>query len=1419
MKIMQILVILLSALVCVLMDPLTAYAGPSITYHGRILNSDNTPVTSANVVFKIQVRTPGSESCLLYEETQTKDLSATGGAFSIEINNGTGTRTDSSGFTFARAFSNLSSFNFPNGYCASGTGYTPSATDGRALQISFDPGTGFEQLPLQSISFAPKAIDALQVGGYTANSLLRVNDAGTPQDINPLTSAKYSDLLDLINGTSAKYVRSSNDNGAVLPSVGASPSSPQAGQIWYDQNTNVIKYYNGTAVQTLGVSGSGIASLTMGANLTANGTASSTITGPATLDLSDTGVSAGTYKSVTVDAKGRITSGSNPTTLSGYGIADAIKNNGSTPGIETGADASKPSSPSNGTIYFASDTSKIYQFLSGAWYVMGSAAGSGGTVKNVTGTSPINVAAGTTNPVISIADGSATGQTLRWDTGAWSATSLKYTDLTNSLAATPWPISSCTAGQAIVWNSGSDSFICTTLSIGATQLTGTLQAAQMPAFTGDVTSSAGSTTLTLSNSGATAGTYKSLTVDAKGRVLSGTNPTSLSGYGITNAVENLGNTPGIQTGADASKPASPTNGTIYFASDTSKIYQFLSGAWVLTGSAIGSGGTISSLTSDVTASGSGAVAATVNSVGGSSAANIHSAELAANAATNANTASTIVKRDASGNFSAGTMTGSLTGAASLNVLKSGDTMSGDLTFNSTKGTIFKDSGSNTVSLQAPTTVSSSYVLKWPTAASTGGQVLTSDSSGNMSWQTPSTTATSYSGVLPVANGGTNSSTTLTNNKIMVSSGGAIVEGSALTNGQLLIGSTGAAPQAASLTAGSGVTITNSAGGITIAATGGTVTSASGTAPISVATGTTTPVISIANGSAAGQTLRWDGTSAWAITKATYTDLINSFSGSPWPSSSCTAGQSVIWNSGTDSFSCAAISIPTTQLTGTLQAAQMPAFTGDVTSSAGSTALTLSNSGATSGTYKSVTVDAKGRVTSGTNPTTLAGYGITNAVTNGGNVGTVSSGADASKPSSPAAGDIYVAQDTKIIYQYISSAWTAIASASGSGGTVTSTSVVSANGFAGSVATNTTTPAITLTTSVNGIAKGNGTALSAATSSDITTTLGYAPVNKAGDSMSGNLTYAANTGTIYTSAGNANTVTLQGPSGAIGTSYSLRLPTSVAASNGQLLSSDTSGNLSFVTLSSSSLSDGSSLIKSSQMPANCAAGSTLTFSSPTGTWTCTAVVVAGSNFANQSANVILAGPSSGGAAAPTFRTLVAADLPAGMLTGAGTTNYLPYYSAASTLTNSQISMNGTNVGIKTTSAAQPLEVAGNVNVGAQTTRTTASTNRGQLATGSTYLQTSATSFTLDWNNGNIQEVANFVCDGTNTITMSNLRDGAAYSLLLTGTAAHTGVCQFSSATYTFVTSGGAVAPTSGKNVLVTFAIINKTVVYTMLDNLQ
>jgi hypothetical protein len=75
------------------------------------------------------------------------------------------------------------------------------------------------------------------------------------------------------------------------------------------------------------------------------------------------------------------------------------------------------------------------------------------------------------------------------------------------------------------------------------------------------------------------------------------------------------------------------------------------------------GSYITGLSGDVSASGPGTPTSTVNTVGGSSAANVHSAELAANAATSANTASKIMLRDSFGNVSASTVTAALHGNA------------------------------------------------------------------------------------------------------------------------------------------------------------------------------------------------------------------------------------------------------------------------------------------------------------------------------------------------------------------------------------------------------------------------------------------------------------------------------------------------------------------------------------------------------------------------------------------------------------------------------------------------------------------------------------------------------------------------------------------------------------------------------------
>lgn len=92
------------------------------------------------------------------------------------------------------------------------------------------------------------------------------------------------------------------------------------------------------------------------------------------------------------------------------------------------------------------------------------------------------------------------------------------------------------------------------------------------------------------------------------------------------------------------------------------------------------------------------------------------------------------------------------------------------------------------------------------------------------------------------------------------------------------------------------------------------------------------------------------------------------------------------------------------------------------------------------------------------------------------------------------------------------------------GTVTSVSVASANGFAGTVATNSTTPAITISTSISGLLKGNGTAISAATAGTDYVIPSGSITGSAG-SLSANSNYMVDRGTV--TQANVDTATLNG----------------------------------------------------------------------------------------------------------------------------------------------------------------------------------------------------------------------------------------------------------------------------------------------------
>lgn len=706
-------------------------AGVGVTYHGRLLRPDGSPVTSNTVQFRIQIRTPGAENCLMYEEISTKDLSTSSGTFAITVNDGTATSLNTEPFTFDRIFQNRGTFSFGVGKCSAVGSYTPNPADGRHMSVEFNDGTfaGWETLPTQDIAYVPYAVETMTVGGYNADSLLKVVDgSGNPAVATPLSPAQYTEFGNLLSGTSTQYVHAGANSagftgslsGDVTGTQGATSvtkllgraldtAPPSNGQVLTWSNTN-SRWEATTPAST------GVTSVATGTGLSGG-----PITSTGTISLSNTTVTGGSYGSATqvptftVDAQGRLVAASN-VTISGVAPGGAASGDLSgtypSPTIATGA---------------------------------------------VTGT---KIASNTIGVGNLSTTGASAGQTYRYSGAAWTISKLLYTDMVNSFAGSPWPTVTCTSGQFIIWQSSTDSFVCSSLTspqinaaLGYTAANG----ANYVAKTGDTMSGA----LVLPSNGLTVGTSE-LTVAG-----------SKVGIGTTSASVKL-DVAGTVKIADGGETCSiAANGGMIRYSGGSM--QFCNGSsWQTLGV---SGAGLTSLGGQTGSTQTFAAGSTGTSPSIASSANVHTLNVPLASAVGV-TSGTISKTDYD-NFN--TKLSAVSNTASLA---------------NTKIWVGDGTGkAQEVSVSGDATIANTGALTLSSTGVTGGTYtsVTVDTKGRV--------------------------TAASNPTVPVTSGGTGLTALGSSNQVLGVNNAGTGMEYKTLTAGTGVTISNAAGAITINATG------------------------------------------------------------------------------------------------------------------------------------------------------------------------------------------------------------------------------------------------------------------------------------------------------------------------------------------------------------------------------------------------------------------------------------------------------------------------------------------------------------------------------------------------------------------------------------------------------------------------
>lgn len=454
----------------------------TLTLDGQVLDPTfATPVLDATLNIKIQILNPAKD-CILYEEEQTVNTQLTNGFFNINVGSSTGDpkrTSDDPGRTMTQVFQN--SLNIAGNQVADPTqACTQTAATGTKrffrVIITKTAGTPETLIPDLGVDALPNAIVAQSVSGLERADILVVNAAQNLTQANLealLTGTGLTNLQGLNAGTSSLYMRNNTTNGAGLPLVSGNPGTPANGAIWFDDTANQVKYYDGTTVKTIsdtgsageantasniGTTGVGLYKQKTGVNLefkTIAGASGITVTDDVANNKVDIGVSIGT-------TSGTVAAGDDSR------IVNSIQNLGFTPSIRTGAEGAQGAAGTNGRIFIASDSQKIYRDTGATWSLLTSL-----NFSDFTGTVPLSqggtnlTSIGTINQVLGV---NAAGNALEYKTvTAGTGVSVTHGAGTVTIAATnAGTVTSVTSSNAYLTVATGTTTPALTVNVGTT---------------------------------------------------------------------------------------------------------------------------------------------------------------------------------------------------------------------------------------------------------------------------------------------------------------------------------------------------------------------------------------------------------------------------------------------------------------------------------------------------------------------------------------------------------------------------------------------------------------------------------------------------------------------------------------------------------------------------------------------------------------------------------------------------------------------------------------------------------------------------------------------------------------------------------------------------------------------------------------